>query len=334
MKRVTNPVLRRLTEVAALPDLPSARYTLQNVLGAGGMGVVYAAHDESLDRDVAVKVLHEEGDAALAERLRHEARVLARLEHPGVVPVHDVGLLPDGRLFYVMKRVRGQTLTAWLQTVSDRDRRLGTFERICETVAFAHEQGVVHRDLKPDNVMVGAFGEVLVLDWGVARVLAENVNPSLRAPLAVLAGQTLTGSRVGTPGFMPPEQIRGEPADRRADVYALGAILFQLLFDRPFAADGDADAASQLQRRRDLPKRLRAICARTLARAPGDRYPDANALADEIARFRAGQPVRAYHETLIDRVERVFTLYRTPILLVVAYLIMRVLIELIAALRS
>jgi serine/threonine protein kinase len=332
MKRVTNPVLHRLTEVASSPDEASARYTLHELLGAGGMGVVYAARDESLDRDVAVKVIHEEGDAALAERLRQEARVLARLEHPGIVPVHDVGLLPDGRLFYVMKRVHGQTLTAWLPTVSDLDRRLGTFERICETVAFAHEHGVVHRDLKPDNVMVGAFGEVLVLDWGVARVLSESGIANTRWPPAAVAGQTLTGSVVGTPGFMPPEQASGEPVDRGADVFALGAILLQMLLDRPYASA--ADAGSQLQGRRDLPRRLRAICARALASSPAERYADANVLADEIARYRSGQPVRAYRETVFDRIERLFLLYRTPILLVVAYLVMRVLIELVAAMRS
>lgn len=327
MTRVSNPVLRRLTEVAALPDLPGQRYTLQEPLGAGGMGTVYSAYDETLDREVAIKVAQARPDGALAERLRREARVLARLEHPGIVPVHDTGLLPDGRLFYVMKRVRGETLTARLQSMPELDRRLGIFERICETLAFVHQHNVVHRDLKPDNIMVGAFGEVLVLDWGVAKLLSEPpTEPAAAAVLALTPGHTLAGTVLGTPGFMPPEQAQGDAVDRRADVYALGGILYQLLFDR--APSVERAGLAELQRRRDRPKRLRAICAAALAPSPEQRYPDASVLADEIARFRAGRPLRAYRENAFDRIERWFTMYRTPILLVLAYLIMRVLISL------
>ncbi|MGH7470192.1 MAG: serine/threonine-protein kinase [Longimicrobiales bacterium] len=329
MTRVSNPVLRRLTEVAAMPDLPGGRYTLQEQLGEGGMGAVYSGYDESLDREVAVKVAHAHTNGALAERLRAEARVLARLEHPGIVPVHDVGLLPDGRLFYVMKRVRGHTLTEWLREVLDLNRRLTVFERICEAVAFAHEQGIVHRDLKPDNIMVGAFGEVLVLDWGVAKLLSEMAAPQRTINAnAVRTGDTLAGTVLGTPGFMAPEQAQGRPVDRRADVFALGAILYQLLLDQPPAEDGLP--AAELQKRRELPKRLRAVCAKALAPAIDARYPDASTLAEEIARYRAGRSVLAYRETAFDKIERTLLLYRTPILLVLAYLLMRVLIALFA----
>src|SRR2546426_4674209 len=160
------------------------------------MGTVYAARDPELDRRIALKVLNAP-DAAGEEaaRLSEEARILARLEHPGIVPVHDLGTLPDGRLFYVMKLVRGRRLDDAMANAA-LHARLRTFERICDAVAFAHAQGVVHRDLKPENVMVGPFGEVLVLDWGVAKILGRGEEPDCTI--------------LGTAGYMPPEQARGE----------------------------------------------------------------------------------------------------------------------------
>jgi len=142
------------------PDVSGTRYELLSVLGRGGMGVVYLARDTALDREVALKVVDREAG---------EARVLARLEHPGIVPVHDFGELPDGRVYYAMKRVRGERLDRWLTPDRGVGERLAVFLRVCDAVAFAHARGVVHCDLKPENVMVGEFGEVLVLDWGIAR---------------------------------------------------------------------------------------------------------------------------------------------------------------------
>ncbi len=211
-----NAVVDHLRVVATWPELPGDRYVLERPIGRGGMGTVYVARDTLLDRDVAVKVSNAPSPGAgLDQRLRQEAQVLARLEHPGIVPVHDAGLLDDGRLFYVMKLVRGETLAAHISRLQDEAALLGVFERVTETMAFAHTAGVVHRDLKPSNVMVGRFGEVLVLDWGVAKVLATDA---------------LAGTRVGTPGFMSPEQARGEGATGTAsDVFALGALLFWML---------------------------------------------------------------------------------------------------------
>jgi serine/threonine protein kinase len=225
--------------------------------------------------------------------------------------------------------VRGETLTVWLQRVTELDRRLNVLERVCETVAFAHQQGVVHRDLKPDNIMVGAFGEVLVLDWGVARLMSQPGEiVGAGPPIPAAAGHTRAGTVLGTPGFMAPEQALGERVDERADVYALGGILFQMMFDQPPSPNG-ADTP-ELHKRRDLPKRLRAICRRALAPTPDGRYPDASALGDDVGRYRAGRSVHAYRETTFDRIERTLTLYRTPILLVLAYLVMRALIALLS----
>jgi len=207
---ISEPALDRLSAMFQGPDVTGTRYQLISVLGRGGMGIVYLARDTVLEREVALKIVERPSDEA------NEARILARLEHPGIVPVHDFGELPDGRLFYAMKRVRGDRLDRWMATERDLDQRLGVFLRVCETVAFAHAHGVIHLDLKPENVMVGEFGEVLVLDWGVAQ---------LRIADCGLRIQT-DGAIVGTPDYMAPEQARGDAAvDHRADVFALGAML-------------------------------------------------------------------------------------------------------------
>ena len=166
------------------------------------MGTVYAAIDTALDREVAIKVSNAVASAAFERRLATEAKILARLEHPGIVPVHDdVGRLADGRLFYVMKLVHGRTLRDHLQHASDLSDRLRIFERICEAVAFAHARRILHRDLKPDNVMIGSFGEVMVMDWGVATALSSPGDGG---------GEDPPGTVLGTHGFMAPEQARGE----------------------------------------------------------------------------------------------------------------------------
>jgi tRNA A-37 threonylcarbamoyl transferase component Bud32 len=189
---LSDRVVDRLRDVAEQPELTGTRYELVRELGRGGMGVVYEVRDRQLERSVAMKVVDEEW--------RAEARVIAALEHPGIVPVHDAGELPDGRFFYTMKLVRGARLDAWAREGHALTERLRLFVRVCEPVAFAHSQNVVHRDLKPENVMVGEFGAVLVMDWGVSTI-------------------------AGTPGYMAPERER----DARSDVYALGAILRALL---------------------------------------------------------------------------------------------------------
>ncbi len=288
------------------------------------MGSVWEAEDPDLARSVAVKVLDLPDDSGdLAARLRLEARVLARLEHPGIVPVHDVGSLPDGRPFYAMKLVRGERLDAAAARLATLPEKLRLFLRVCEPVAFAHARGVVHRDLKPENVMVGPFGEVLVLDWGIARVLSDaglersgrgGAEPAGEtAQTAPPAAGTAAGSVLGTPGFMAPEQARGEDGvDHRADVFALGALLAALV--------GETVPAS---------RRLAAIVARATAARQDERYPDVPSLAADVTRLLDGEPVTAYRERPWERAARFAARHRVALLLVAAYLAARAAILLV-----
>src|SRR5262245_2889749 len=166
-----------LTAVAGWPEFTSDRYDVIEEIGRGGMGTVYSAFDTALGRDVAIKIGNALPSTELQARLTREARVIARLEHPGIVPVHDFGVLADGRPFYVMKRVHGRTLHEFLEKAPPLPERLRIFERVCEAVSCAHAHQIIHRDLKPQNVMVGEFGEVMVMDWGVARLLDDPVEP-------------------------------------------------------------------------------------------------------------------------------------------------------------
>jgi serine/threonine protein kinase len=302
MSRVSDAALGNLRALVSDGALDAGRYALEEVLGEGGMGTVYRARDAELDREVAVKVLRFPGNPDWVERFRQEARTIAGLEHPGIVPVHDAGILPDGRAFYVMTLVRGQRLDAHLALLPSLAERLRLFRRVTEPLAFAHSRGVVHRDLKPANIMVGPFGEVLVMDWGLAQLPGSGPEP---------------GVVLGTAGFMAPEQARGDGSgvDGRTDVYALGAILAGLLsVGRP-----DPRALRALQ----------AIAARAMAPAAGDRYPGVAELSTDVGRFLDGEPVEAYPESLRDRLVRLASRYRTPLVLILAYLAMRLLLLLI-----
>ena len=320
MSALSDAALRRLREAADVPDLDGTKYEIVDRIGQGGMGTVYRARDRELAREVALKVVRlPEGSPNVAERMMREARTLARLEHPGIIPIHDVGTLLDGRVFYAMKLVRGAPLDALPST--SLAERLRIVERVCEAVAFAHAHGIIHRDLKPQNVMVGPFGEVLVMDWGVAKIVGEAAR-SLGADAgagAVSSAAPSTGHGVvlGTPGYMAPEQAAGDPSlvDARADVYAIGAILRDLV-----AAHAATPTAG---RSGDAPRPLRAIIQRAMAADPGNRYADVTALARDVAAFRAGDPVSAYRENLFERARRLAVRHSTPILLVLAYLLMR-----------
>jgi serine/threonine protein kinase len=325
---LSDTTIARLAEIVDAPDLSGTRYELRGRIGRGGMGTIWRAFDRELGREVALKVMNgpDPLPGGLA-RLRTEAQVLARLEHPGLVPVHDIGALPDGRLFYAMKLVRGRRLDEHVGDLPSLPARLRLLERICEAVAFAHAHGVIHRDLKPQNVMVGPFGEVLVLDWGVAKVITAGTNESHRGtedtendksgvpegPVDTRA-ETLTaaGTVLGTPGYMAPEQARGESSvGVAADVYALGALLSFLAGEEP-------------------PRALMAMVARARAPRPEDRYASVAELQEDLSRFLSELPVRAYAEGPLETARRLAIKYRTPLALVAAYLVMRVVLAVVA----
>lgn len=328
MTWLSDAALDHLRRVTDRPDLTGSRYQIEVEIGRGGMGTVYRAHDRELDRPVALKVLTVEDGGRTADRLRREARILARLEHPGVVPVHDVLELPDGRVAYAMKWVRGERLDEHVKESTPLVERLRIFQRVCEAVAFAHAHGVIHRDLKPANVMVGAFGEVLVMDWGVAKILERSGDggageearirprspgsaeprPFPHPPGPPRSGEgTAHGTVLGTPGFMAPEQARGdvEAIDERTDVHALGALL-DFLLPEP------------------APASLTAVADKARAAEPGDRYPGVGPLAADVSRFLEGLAVSAYPEGPWRKTRRFARRHRTAILLVLAYLVMRV----------
>ncbi|MEO6325861.1 MAG: serine/threonine-protein kinase [Thermoanaerobaculia bacterium] len=309
--KLSDQALDRLRQTLSVPDLTGTRYRLLGVLGEGGMGIVYEAEDTLLDRRVALKVLDTPEPAPdRADRLLREARVLAQLEHPGIVPIHDAGTLPDGSVFYAMKKVQGRRLDEWLEGVPGRPERLRLFLRICEAVAFAHARGVLHRDLKPENVMIGAFGEALVMDWGLAKALGRAEARPLPPPdalTALPAARTVTplGAVLGTPGFMAPEQARGEVVDARADVFSLGCILKIVLQGTP-------------------PDRtLAAIVAQATTETREPRIADVAELGREITRFMDGEPVRADPEGLMRRSLRLLKKHRVAVILVFAYLTAR-----------
>lgn len=330
MSGLRDSAVDRLRQMARLPEFTTDRYEVIDEIGRGGMGTVYSARDRELGREVAIKIPNGLTASGLEQRLQQEARVLARLEHPGIVPIHDAGRLADGRLFYVMKRVRGHTLREHLPSIPDLAERLRIFERVCEPVAFAHDAGVIHRDLKPDNVMVGPFGEVMVMDWGVAKQVDAAATDAASGAAPRSGSATEAGTVIGTPGFMPPEQARGEggSVDVRADVFSLGAMLHLLLTGTEPAPDGDP--AARVRERRDIARPLRAICARALDPEPSGRYASVTALADDVGRFRSGQAVSAHPESPFEHIARLARTYQVAILLVLGYIIMRVAVALFA----
>jgi serine/threonine protein kinase len=367
MKFLPDQVVSRLQTEMQTPDLSGTRYRALELLGHGGMGAVWLAQDSILQRRVALKIFTAENSSAdLASRLMQEAVVLARLEHPGIVPVHDAGTLADGRTFYCMKLVEGQTLDRYAHKLPLREK-LRLFQRIAEPLAFAHSRGIIHRDLKPANVMVGSFGEVLIMDWGLAKVMAATGAPSamsqadpvtdpiglsspkqdsgaamgaveVSSPAAQVSGHAFTravqgpkprplapedvlvttahGTVLGTPGYMAPEQERGEVdmLDHRTDIFALGTILKDLLQEPVGSPRGESS-----------PRPLRAICAKAMSAKMSARYPSVQDLAADVDRYLDGMPVSAYRENIFERTARLVSRNRVAVVLVLAYLFMRLL---------
>jgi WD40 repeat protein/tRNA A-37 threonylcarbamoyl transferase component Bud32 len=310
-------------DVAGLPVDDSARYEMAGVHARGGLGRVVKARDRRLHRTVAIKELLQRTPSAEARFVR-EALIAARLEHPGIVPVHEAGRWPSGEPYYSMKLVSGRTLKELIQERPQLDDRLALVPHVlavAEALAYAHSQRVIHRDLKPANVIIGDFGETVVVDWGLAKDLSIDAPDALEdaaGEQATASGSgsdgTGTGNVMGTPSYMSPEQARGDEVDTRADVYSLGAMLYELLAGEP-PHTGSSPAAildSALagnprtieERQPGAPLDLCAILRVAMARDPDARYPSAVELAEDLRRFQTGQLVTARHystRTLVRR---------------------------------
>ena len=284
---------------ASRPSLPG--YDLGEVIGEGGMGEVVLARDPRLGRDVAIKRMRAAAPSAeLVERFLREAKIQARLDHPAIVPVFDLGRDADGHPYFAMKRLAGKTMFALLQDPSvPRNRLLRAFVEVCLAVDLAHEKGVVHRDLKPANIMLGDYGEVYVLDWGVARILSDvdGVPAAAGSPSVSPDTRTQAGALLGTPGYMAPEQAQGSDVGPPADVYALGCILFEILAGEPRHPRGmDAiestlssvdEVPSQRRRDRAIPPELDEACRLALA-TNREARATARELGDRVQRYLDG----------------------------------------------
>jgi hypothetical protein len=306
-----------------LPGMPS-RYELAGELARGGIGVVLKGRDVDLGRDVALKILRDEhsSNPALMRRLIDEAQIAGQLQHPGILPVYELGLDAARRPFFAMKLIRGESLAAMLQRRPSPDHEpdtfLGIFEQVCHTIAYAHARGVIHRDLKPSNVMVGAFGEVQVVDWGLAKVLAGGAPPqetadrlssdpgAERAPSAPRPALSEAGSVLGTPAYMAPEQALGQidQIDERSDVFGLGAMLCEILTGHPPYVGTRLDVIEQARRADVEPLRRRLgssgaapalveLAMRCMQPEREDRPRDAGELVRRIQAYRAAIRARA-----------------------------------------
>ncbi|MCB9743832.1 MAG: SUMF1/EgtB/PvdO family nonheme iron enzyme [Alphaproteobacteria bacterium] len=299
------------------PALPE-RYEDLGPLGRGGMGEVRRVRDRHVGATLALKILNS-GEADLRRRFEAEARITAQLAHPGIVAVQDLGVLPDGRLWYTMEEVAGRTFEAVIQEAHAAGgglpalrRLVDAFTRACQAVAYAHARGVIHRDLKPENIMLGAFGEVRVMDWGLARVMADPDDP-LGLGVDMDQPGTVAGHVMGTPGYMAPEQARATPEDigPHTDVFSLGAVLYALLSARAPYPPGRAGWVAVMRGPPEplselglpIPAPLADICAQAMQDWPEDRYPDASALAQALAEWLEGARRRAEATRLVGEAQ-------------------------------
>jgi serine/threonine-protein kinase len=323
---------------AGTPTSSGLRFRVLRPHARGGLGEVFVARDQELHREVALKEIQapHAHDRQSRARFLLEAELTGGLEHPGVVPVYGLGAYPDGRPFYAMRLIKGDSLKDAIKRFHAADgpgrdpgeRRLalrgllGRFVAVCNAVAYAHSRGVLHRDLKPSNVMLGPYGETLVVDWGLAKVVGRPAGSdgasegTLRPPSAEGSTPTQVGAAVGTPSYMSPEQAAGkvEELGPASDVYSLGATLYCLLTGRaPFEGKDTGEVLRQVQAgdfppprqlKRGVPAALEAVCLKAMALKPADRYSSARALADEVEHWLADEPVAAYREPWPARLAR------------------------------
>ena len=346
-------LLQTLRDVTS-ESLRHDRYELKEPIGQGGMAVVYRAIDKRLNRDVAVKIVRDDFAKKISSNamLLQEANIIAKLEHPGIVPIHDCGEFADGTPFYVMQKIGGNDLSFFLRENTGLLDRLRVFERICETVAFAHENLVTHRDLKPQNIMLGTFGEVFVLDWGIAQSVSssapetEPLKGSEQSDddanlMATRTWKTRHGVIAGTPAYMAPEAARGEvdQIGSSTDVFALGAILFLMLTDKmlidqnvfdKFRAGDQVELPSPRERNRSIPRVLNAICNKATALETNERYQDANELRQDIRQFLNGEETSAYQTPWWEKAGQFAQKYQTFIWMIAAYLVLRTMLALLS----
>jgi WD40 repeat protein len=346
-----DPCVPELPSAAPRTDYPElvaverAHYVVSGVLAQGGVGRILQARDLRLGREVAIKeLLPQHRDAV--RRFEREARITARLQHPAIIHVYEAGVWSGGEPFYAMPMVAGRSLDKVVAERATLNERLGLLPNviaIADALAYAHSESVIHRDLKPSNVLVGEFGETVVIDWGLAKDVGAPGDPKESLRLPVSSQDTVSGSVVGTPAYMPPEQARGEAVDQRADVYALGALLYKVLAGvAPYLGESSKEVLELVkagppprvhEREPGTPPDLAAIVAKAMAREPIHRYPSASALAQDLKRFQTGQLVAAHRYTTPELVWRGLKRYRVVvaaavILVVVAGLMFRkVLIE-------
>ncbi len=321
-----------ISDHPALVAVDPEHYVLTEEIARGGMGRVLRARDRRLGRQIAIKEnLVNTGDHA--RRFEREVRITARLQHPSIVHIHEAGVWPTGEPFFAMELVAGRSLDEVISRSATLDQRLALIPNVlavADAIAYAHHQGVIHRDLKPKNVLVGDFGETVVIDWGLAKDLSgQDVDTDDPA-----------GKVVGTPAYMPPEQARGHAVDPRTDVYALGAVLFHVLAGRPPISGRTTDEVlarlvagplpSLSDTQPDVPADLLAIVAKAMAFAPADRYPSARELADDLRQFQTGQLVGAHRYSLGQLARRWLRRHRTAVVVAGAAVVVLVAIGAIA----
>jgi len=323
-----------------LPIVSRDVYRIDGEIGRGGMGRVLRARDHRVGRAVAIKeVLTPSRE--LAVRFEREALITARLQHPSIIPVYECGRWPDGEPFYAMKLVAGKPLDQVIVGATDFPARAALLPhvvQVCEALAYAHDRGVIHRDLKPGNVLCGDYGETVVVDWGLAKDLATADAPVEDAPAPTAADVTRLGSAIGTPAYMAPEQARGEEVDARADVYALGAMLYHVLaghppYHRSKSAQDVIEAViastPPVPLGDEVPRELVAIVDRAMAASTDARYASAGELAADLRRFEAGQVVTAHRYTLGEMMRRWISRHRAAVLAAAAIVVSLVVVAVV-----
>ena len=338
------PTDRNVSDYSELVEVDDQHYAERVVMSQGGMGRIIAARDRRLRRRVALKELRAQS-SELRARFEREVLLTARLQHPSIVSIHEAGRWRSGEPFYAMNLVPGRPLDDIMREARTLEQRMALLPHvlaIADALAYAHKEQVIHRDLKPQNVLVGEFGETVVIDWGLAKDLTD------ARPHGVDKGPyresddpnaTRVGDVLGTPAYMAPEQARGEPADARSDVYAIGAILYHALVGEPPYTGRSSVEVLEAVKREDpkpvgerqagVPPDLLAIIDRAMMRDPAARYPTARELADDLRRFQAGQLVGAHRYSTRELVRRWLRRHRTAVTVAVAALLVLVVVSVV-----